>query len=427
VYLDKPGGLIVDYIGIASDFKKALSFYAASGGKGKPTETQEDAINLMLSKLEIIEQMLEKLPYGDYFSAEMNEKLSIILQTEEYILSIDNGKDRFVNEVTTLSQAFSLSVPLDEAMAIKEKVSFFQAVKARLQKKPRSQNKSYASRGQIMTNLKIFLTSFLLAIFSVSISFATDNPTSIFESRVHEGHLCARGSAWINTKNLVLEVSSKDIGVSASYDTKIYENHDMKIILKDSSLTKGDSPGEAILVGGRALLIKNIEIEENYAIDVLDGAALFQQLAFTILELSSENGPVNTSLPFHKEISEPKYPVKATTQSASAYFHPPWNSVVDLKQKDDGVISFNINFNFVLEGGKETSMQMEGYLSNFSETNNNQNIPDNFNISEWNQYNIGPYTKKMGTGSIYDFGTTFIESRYATLEELRKYIKEKYK
>ena len=134
VYLDKPGGLIVDYIGIASDLKKALSFYTASGGKGKPTETQEDAINLMLSKLETIEQMLEKLPYGKYFSAQMNEKLSIILQTEEYILSLDNGKDRFVNEVTALSQAFSLSVPSEEAMAIKEKVSFFQAVKARLQK-----------------------------------------------------------------------------------------------------------------------------------------------------------------------------------------------------------------------------------------------------------------------------------------------------
>ncbi len=134
VYLDKPGGLIVDYIGIASDLKKALSFYTASGGKGKPTHTQEDAINLMLSKLETIEQMLGKLPYNRYFSAQMNEKLSIILQTEEYILSLDNGKDRFVNEVTALSQAFSLSVPSDEAMAIKEKVSFFQAVKARLQK-----------------------------------------------------------------------------------------------------------------------------------------------------------------------------------------------------------------------------------------------------------------------------------------------------
>jgi type I restriction enzyme R subunit len=134
VYLDKPGGLIVDYIGIASHLKKALSFYTAGGGKGKPTQTQEDAINLMLSKLETIEQMLDKLSYKVYFSADMQDKLSIILKTEEYILGIDNGKDRFINEVTALSKAFSLSIPSNEAMDIKEKVSFFQAVKARLQK-----------------------------------------------------------------------------------------------------------------------------------------------------------------------------------------------------------------------------------------------------------------------------------------------------
>ena len=124
----------MDYIGIASHLKKALSFYTASGGKGKPTQTQEDAINLMLSKLETIEQMLDKLSYEAYFKADMQEKLSIILKTEEYILCIDNGKDRFINEVTALSKTFSLSIPSNEAMDIKEKVSFFQAVKARLQK-----------------------------------------------------------------------------------------------------------------------------------------------------------------------------------------------------------------------------------------------------------------------------------------------------
>jgi len=189
-----------------------------------------------------------------------------------------------------------------------------------------------------MTNMKVCFASMLLVVSSVSISFAADNATSIFESRVHDGHLCARDSAWINSKNMVLVVSSEDMDFSASYDSKIFENHDMKLILKDPSLTKGNSPGEAILVAGRALLIKNIEIEEKYAIDVLDGAALFQQLAFAIIDLSSEKGPENTSFPYHMELSESKYPIKATTQSASAYFKTPWNSVVDLKHNNDGTI-----------------------------------------------------------------------------------------
>ncbi|MFP4547892.1 MAG: type I restriction endonuclease subunit R [Fidelibacterota bacterium] len=134
VFRDKPGGLIVDYLGILSDLKKALSFYLDSGGKGEPTNKLDDAINLMLQKLEIIDYMFSDFDYSEYFEAKMSRKLDMILEAVEYILMMDNGKDRFLKEVTALSKAFSLSVPADEAMAVKEKVSFFQAVKARINK-----------------------------------------------------------------------------------------------------------------------------------------------------------------------------------------------------------------------------------------------------------------------------------------------------
>ncbi len=278
-----------------------------------------------------------------------------------------------------------------------------------------------------MTKVKAIIISICCAIFASSFSFAADAPVSNFESRAHDGHLCARGSVWVNAKNILLNVSSKEMGVSGSYDSKIFENHDMKLTLKDPKLIKGEAPGEAILVAGRALLTKNIEIEENYAIDVLDGAALFQQLAFTLLELSTDKGPENIALPFHKEIKEPKYPIKATTQSASAYFYPPWNSVIDLKKTEDGSMSFEIEFQFYIEGGQETNMHFAGTLSNYLKSNINQNIPDEFPIADWKQYNIGPYTKKMETGTICDFGTTYLEKPYAKLGELKKYIQEKYK
>ncbi len=278
-----------------------------------------------------------------------------------------------------------------------------------------------------MTKNKLLIISVCCAIFITSFSFAADAPTSSFESRVHDGHLCARGSAWVNAKNVKLNVSSKVMGVAGSYDSKIFENHDMRLTLKDSELIKGETPGEAILVAGRALLTKNIEIEENYAIDVLDGAALFQQLAFTLLELSTDIGPENIAPPFHKEIKESTFPIKANTQSASAYFYPPWNSVVDLKKTEDGSLSFEIEFQFYLEGGQETNMHFAGTLSNYLKNNTNQNLPDDFPISDWRQYNIGPYTKKMETGTIYDFGTTYLEKPYAKLGELRQYIQEKYK
>lgn len=156
VYKDKPGGLVVDYFGIASDLKKALSFYSDSGGKGDPAKAQEEAVNLMLEKLEVASQMFSeksmpdeakyalaaepKIQYGkgfayeNYFDASVKEKLEIILAAVEHILSLEDGKNRFLREVTALSKAFSIALPHEEAMDAKDEIAFFQAVKARIQK-----------------------------------------------------------------------------------------------------------------------------------------------------------------------------------------------------------------------------------------------------------------------------------------------------
>ena len=134
VYKDKPGGLIVDYLGIASDLKKALSFYSDAGGKGDPTILQEQAVELMLEKLEVVSQLFHGFAYEDYFAADTAQKLSLILSAEDHILGLEDGKKRFINEVTALSKAFAIAIPHEQAMDVKEKVAFFQAVKARLVK-----------------------------------------------------------------------------------------------------------------------------------------------------------------------------------------------------------------------------------------------------------------------------------------------------
>ena len=134
VYKDKPGGLVVDYLGIASDLKKALSFYSDAGGKGDPTIAQAQAVELVLKKLEVVSQMYNGFPYEDYFQAETGQKLSMILAAEEHILGLEDGKKRYINEVMALSEAFAIAVPHEQAMDVKDEVSFFQAVKARLAK-----------------------------------------------------------------------------------------------------------------------------------------------------------------------------------------------------------------------------------------------------------------------------------------------------
>ena len=156
VFRDKPGGLVVDYLGIASDLKKALAFYSDSGGKGDPALSQEQAVTAMLEKLEVTQQMFAedsqtrkdilveepqayyqnslKFNYRRFFTVDAREKLSIILQAEEHILGLQEGKERFIREVALLSQAFALSVPHEKAMVIKDEIAFFQAVKSRLVK-----------------------------------------------------------------------------------------------------------------------------------------------------------------------------------------------------------------------------------------------------------------------------------------------------
>jgi len=145
IFRDKPGGLIVDYIGIASDLKIALATYTISGGKGAPTLDQEVAVAKMLEEFEIVCQMFDKFDYKKFFAAGTQQKLTIILEAQEYILSLEDGKDRFTKEVVGLSKAFAISVPHPKAMEIKDDVGFFQAVKARLVKfEPTGSGKSDA-------------------------------------------------------------------------------------------------------------------------------------------------------------------------------------------------------------------------------------------------------------------------------------------
>jgi len=145
VYKDKPGGLIVDYIGIASDLKQALASYTESGGKGAPALDQSEAIAAMMEKYEIIGQMFNGFDYRRYFIADTKEKMIIILEAQEHILSLEDGKNRFTKQVSLLSKTFALSVPSLPAMEIKEEVGFFQAVKARLTKfEPTGSGKSDA-------------------------------------------------------------------------------------------------------------------------------------------------------------------------------------------------------------------------------------------------------------------------------------------
>ena len=134
VYKDKPGGLIVDYIGIGQDLRNAMATYLQSGGEGTPIVDIKEAIAGMLEKHEVVEQMFIGYDYKSYFSSDTAQKLKILLGAQNFILESETLKNRFLKEIGLLSKLFALSIPSTEADVIKDEVAFFQAVKSRINK-----------------------------------------------------------------------------------------------------------------------------------------------------------------------------------------------------------------------------------------------------------------------------------------------------
>lgn len=130
----KEGGLIVDYLGIAQELKSALAEYTASGGEGKPTLDQELAVAKMLELHEAIDYQLRHFDWRKFYTLTPAEKLKFIPVIVDYIFSQENGEQSFTENTKNLLKAFAISVPHEKAMAIRDDVALFQAIKARLVK-----------------------------------------------------------------------------------------------------------------------------------------------------------------------------------------------------------------------------------------------------------------------------------------------------
>jgi type I restriction enzyme R subunit len=135
VFKDKPGGLVVDYLGLAQELKAALATYTESGGTGRTAIDQDEAVRVMLGRYEVCCSLLHGFDWSKWRTGTPPERLSLLPPAQEHILAQENGKDRWVGAVRELSQAFALAVPHAEALRIRDDVAFFQAVQAVLAKR----------------------------------------------------------------------------------------------------------------------------------------------------------------------------------------------------------------------------------------------------------------------------------------------------
>jgi type I restriction enzyme R subunit len=134
VFKDKPGGLIVDYLGLAHELKQALANYTQSGGTGRTAIDQEEAVALMGEKYEICCGIFHGFDWSAWKTGGPQERLSVLPAAQEHVLGQSDGKARLVRSVADLSKAFALAVPHEDALAVRDDVAFFQAVKAVLTK-----------------------------------------------------------------------------------------------------------------------------------------------------------------------------------------------------------------------------------------------------------------------------------------------------
>ena len=135
VFKDKPGGLVVDYLGLAHELKRALATYTESGGTGKTALDQTEAVAVMLEKHEICCGLFHGFDRSKWTTGTPQERLGLLPAAQEHILAQENGKDRCVQLVRELSQAFALAVPHEDAIRIRDDVAFFQAVQSVLAKR----------------------------------------------------------------------------------------------------------------------------------------------------------------------------------------------------------------------------------------------------------------------------------------------------
>ncbi len=159
VFKDKPGGLVVDYIGIASELKQALKTYTGSNGKGKPTHDTHEAYAILLEKIDIVRGMLHGFDYSGY----EDNALQLLPGAMNHVLGLQgsngelDGKKRFLDVMVTISKAYTLCGTMDEVEPYKKEIAFLGAVKNAISKfttidKRRTDEEKNSALKQIIDN-----------------------------------------------------------------------------------------------------------------------------------------------------------------------------------------------------------------------------------------------------------------------------------
>ncbi len=150
VFRDKPGGLVVDYLGLADQLKAALATYTESGGHGQAAVDKAEAVAVMLEKYEVCCDLFHGF---DWSAKTPKERMALLPAANDFITGLPDGRARYLRAVGDLSKAFALAVPDPEAIHIRDDVAFFQGVRAAILKTTATSGKTQEDLDQAVRQI----------------------------------------------------------------------------------------------------------------------------------------------------------------------------------------------------------------------------------------------------------------------------------
>jgi len=256
----------------------------------------------------------------------------------------------------------------------------------------------------------IIRTFFIILIFTVSSSYAF--------ACEHEEIDCGPFTNWYDVNWLDMTMKDGQGRGDAHWVISIDKDNNDSIIEKDENYDGNKVNGTLIIVSGRIMLTKGLDLKEGYEIDAADGPGLMMQLLLNVLGYVAPGGPDSIKGKIDVNHKDEEHPIKVTTSSASGVFGTPWVAKGFLEKKKNNIINYNIHFESTINKNDKYTIEMKGQWAN----KELDSLQDNMSIEGWKIYTIGPYSKKFKDGTIFDYGAQIKEGKYNTLGMLRDEI-----
>jgi hypothetical protein len=234
--------------------------------------------------------------------------------------------------------------------------------------------------------------------------------------------ICASASSWYKAKRANLRLEEDDGAKYADWLFTIPNQQNLSIKI-DQKYPNANMQGDIMLVSGRLMITKGLDLKPGYEIDAIDGPILMYQLAISLLDQAFPKGPSSVVNEHKINKHEKDRSIRIATMSASGQFAPPWSISGNVKRENDEMVTYDLIFTFTT-GDKERTWKLSGFWENPKIT---PGFDEVMKIEGWEIHSLGPVVIKNEGGTILDYGANKKVLDIKTLGQLRQYVQAQEK